>query len=61
MILTFINRNTQRFTDLFSLKTMYYSFVRSLLEFDSLVCSKHLFSYNNDLEVIQDILSGIFN
>lgn len=45
-ILGFVSRNTQNFKNIICLKTLYYSLVRSSLEFGSLVWSQNLSTYH---------------
>jgi len=52
-MLGFINRNTQKFKNPTTIKTIYCSLVRSVLEYASLIWSQSLSSHIHDLDNIQ--------
>jgi len=52
-MLGFINRNTNDFNYITCLKTLYYSLVRSILEFGSLIWSSDYSTYKSDLDNLQ--------
>lgn len=52
-MLSFIKRFTYNFNDPYTLKTLYISYVRSLLEYCSVVWSPHLVTYEDRIESVQ--------
>lgn len=52
-MLGFIFRNTQDFSDVTTLKTLYFAYVRSVLEYCSVVWSPYYKCHNRSLETIQ--------
>lgn len=52
--LGFIRRVTKPFSDTMCIKQLYFSYVRSILEYSSTVWNPHYLTYINDIEKVQD-------